>query len=378
MIDDLVLKTTPAGVVTAEEPEAWENFQAYFFEGVFQSAAAKASHLRALAKRRGKAKAKVVKPTKTGDQPRLHAQRLLLALDASFKSVVGRGLEMFSPSHEPALPVHDRPTLVLHSDEGPTGYAMAFYLLHHTRSRMVLIRDIYHREWNDVKNSLMESRLWWVSLLTRIPFNMSFGPWNGSKWWRVAQAGGKEVVAKESTTNPLFVSLYPHLSREGGEAPSWTPAHMKAVLQAVSFKPLVRKKGERVMLRRWFSWMKSAALHLQHWHSAVLIYYSVAMHLRLYKQARDTPWFVGRKDLHEKPGTEEAPETEGAEPEGAAEEREEAEGLEAAARAAADVDMRAEEEDKGQVNQDPESAEEVRRKAKTRYWHPWRSCARRV
>ena len=66
----------------------------------------------------------------------------------------------------------------------------------------------------------MASGLWWLCLLTRIPFNMSYGPWNGSKWWQVTRAGAKEVVAKETFTNPLFQRLYPLLCKDWGEEPT--------------------------------------------------------------------------------------------------------------------------------------------------------------
>ena len=238
--------------------------------------------------------------------------------------------------------------------------------MHHVQIRLVIVRDIYHREWNDCNNALMDSGLWWICLITRIPFNQAYGPWNGSKWWQNTKAGAKELCLKESTASPLFQELYPGLCKDLGGSPVGTEAHMSKVLEGVASSEVVGKKGERVALRRWFSWMKSAAFHLKAWHTSILIHTFVCMHLGLFRSAADLPLFAGRSRHHLPEEAEDPEEVAGEVAPEAREDQQAAAGLEPAARRAgrAAAGEAKAEEDKGLVSVVPESSEEVRRKAK--------------
>ena len=88
------------------------------------------------------------------------------------------------------------------------------------------------------------------------------------------------------------------------------------------------------------------------------------MHLGLYRNAADTPWFSTTSQHRKAQGGKEGKEDEGEAGEGdpAKKEREEAMALEAAAQKAASSDAQALLEDKGQVAQEAETSEEVRRK----------------
>ena len=97
-------------------------------------------------------------------------------MDNVLLQVSTSGLERFTPEAPEERPVDERPTLSLHLDEGSPGYACMWYLIHHVQARTLVIRDIFHREWNDAKGALMDTNVWWVCLLTRIPFNMAYGP----------------------------------------------------------------------------------------------------------------------------------------------------------------------------------------------------------
>ena len=73
----------------------------------------------------------------------------------------------------------------------------------------------------------------------------------------------------------------------------WTAAHQENTLKGLAALPLLVKKGERVMMRRWFSWMKAARFHLKSWRGLLLVHLATAMHLGLYKTALQTPGFAG-------------------------------------------------------------------------------------
>ena len=72
-----------------------------------------------------------------------------------------------------------RPTLVLHLDEGSPSYAMCWYMQYFLKLRFVFIRDIYHREWNDMCLALKACSLWSVVVMSTVVFNLHHGPWNG-------------------------------------------------------------------------------------------------------------------------------------------------------------------------------------------------------
>ena len=53
-------------------------------------------------------------------------------------------------------------TLVLHLDEGSSAFSMTWFLTFASYLRFIAMRDIFHREWNDVRLALGDQKLWWV------------------------------------------------------------------------------------------------------------------------------------------------------------------------------------------------------------------------
>ncbi len=82
----------------------------------------------------------------------------LRAVDHLLTVVLGKGLSFFLASggegQEESELLAERRTLVLHLDEGSPTLAMCWWLLYHTRVRIVPVWDIFHREWNDCKNAI--------------------------------------------------------------------------------------------------------------------------------------------------------------------------------------------------------------------------------
>eukprot|EP00974_Lingulodinium_polyedra_P040786 3918263-Lingulodinium_polyedra.AAC.1 len=71
------------------------------------------------------------------------------------------GLAAFlDPSPPQQLPSWDqRKTLCLHFDEGSPNLALVNWLLYSVKARVVAVRDIFHREWNDVQLALKSANL---------------------------------------------------------------------------------------------------------------------------------------------------------------------------------------------------------------------------
>eukprot|EP00975_Prorocentrum_lima_P010519 2234602-Prorocentrum_lima.AAC.1 len=86
----------------------------------------------------------------------------MVALDHVLHFMWGKGLDDFLPATDTSAltkPLSARPTLVLFQDEGSTGFSLQWFLLGHLKLRMASIRDVYHREWNDIKLALKSCKL---------------------------------------------------------------------------------------------------------------------------------------------------------------------------------------------------------------------------
>ena len=118
------------------------------------------------------------------------------------------------------------------------------------------------------------------------------------------------MAGKTKTTSLLLEALYPKMCQDANEGEVGTATHKAATLLDIKKVPLMNKKGERVALRRWYSWVKSASFHVQSWHTGLFVHMAVAMHQGLYKKADDTPLFVN-KGLPTDEDLKPAPEEEG-------------------------------------------------------------------
>ena len=106
------------------------------------------------------------------------------------------------------------PTVCLHCDEGSPGFAMLWYLLYNKklRFRFAPTRDIFHREWNDVRCALGDSKVWYAVLLTTMVINVPHGPWESSAWWVKMTSAAVAYCIRSSWTSPLYAALYESIS----------------------------------------------------------------------------------------------------------------------------------------------------------------------
>ena len=160
----------------AEDTEEWLQAQAAFFTRPRPKPKGKAKG-KAKASAKGAAGGKVVKARRSS----LAAFR---ALDNALRHGRKRGLEVFLPTEgDKAKRLCVRHTLVLHYDEASPNLAMGQWMLYKGLLRIVLLRDVFHREWNDCGLALRSVGLWHVVLLTALVHNLTYGPWDGSAWF---------------------------------------------------------------------------------------------------------------------------------------------------------------------------------------------------
>ena len=171
---------------------------------------------------------RVRRPKKT----RQSAYAVMRAVDHQLHSMTGTGLSQFIPQDGSTnIPLQSRPLLVVCLDEGSVGYAAVWYWWYSAGLRMLPMRDVFHREWNDVLMAVRNCGLYSVLLLTQLVYNLSHGPWAGAAWWEQLKVGAQNLQAHDG--GELFDLLYPAVCHDFGEAAVGTLAHKRAVLRQV-------------------------------------------------------------------------------------------------------------------------------------------------
>ncbi len=143
---------------------------------------------------------------------RLVSENTLVALDNALLQTVGKGLAAFvdpgqdkDADPEPQRPGRRWPTLTLHTDRGPTSWCAVWFMMFGLRLNLVVLPDFSHDVWNDVKNAVFS--IGWGAHLHAFTWvmNVPFGPWEGSKWFRIVQEGCTEALAVAAAwQDPLF------------------------------------------------------------------------------------------------------------------------------------------------------------------------------
>ena len=154
----------PGEKVKDQQIQAWQEWENRFFDAE-EAMVVRQEHAVAKAKAKAKAmpkpkiarKAKVPVTVKAVRQGGYHH---IAALDKILYQTLGYGLDQFQRDDSDdwrglVTDVIRLPkTLVLHLDEEGPAYSMCWYLLYKEKLRFMMMRDIYHREWNDIRLAL--------------------------------------------------------------------------------------------------------------------------------------------------------------------------------------------------------------------------------
>ena len=85
--------------------------------------------------------------------PRHAAMQLLCALDKMLCSTIGKGLDF---CQAPVDPGRRTPVLTINMDEHSVNWNSMYYLCYEAKLFVVPLRDIFHREWNDVRQAVSD------------------------------------------------------------------------------------------------------------------------------------------------------------------------------------------------------------------------------
>ena len=290
MIPDLELGAYSATrKVTEEDQEALAQYQAVFFDE------AAADRRRTTQPKRRRA-AKTEKAPPVVRLQRLGAAKHITAVDRLLTILLGVGLLLYKPSEDVFDFVQDELpfTLVLHMDEASPGYAMYWFLALKMKLRIVVIRDVFHREWNDVRLALSGSGVWWAVLLTIVAWNMPFGPFASGRFWEMMQDAVRLLVARSGFSNPTFRALYALICNDLGVEAVGTLQHMQDIFDRVTLGDPLTRMGTFISTRRWFDWVDAAFAHEKVWHSRLLAIIVIGQLLGVYRDFGDVPlWSDG-------------------------------------------------------------------------------------
>ena len=281
------------------------------------ASAGPSSRAKAKPKATANKKRKVVKCPWSVTGQRVSAFHHIRALDKMIWMSIGIGLIYFGgiPNdrqiaeqllYEGTIP----PALTLSLDEGSPAYAMTWYLQNKEDLRFIHMRDPYHREWNDVKGGITGAGLWYVILLCTVVFNLPHGPWEGGKWFQDMKAMSEEESKSMSASNPLRSAVYPLVCKDLNIEAVGTPEHKGMVLEMMFAGDAFKIKGDKVSLRRWFSWLAAADKYLGLWHQRMFALIGLGQTMKVYKKYTDVPLWgncarIVEEDEGDEPGDEE-------------------------------------------------------------------------
>lgn len=165
---------------------------------------------------------------------------------------------------------------VLHvcSDQGSIGWPTWYYLFTRRNLFGTFSWDPHHRTWGDVKNAIKASDLF-VHLLTAVMvYNISSGPWDGAAFFSDLRGAAAQFFANESIDSPFFTMFYENMSKDMGmyhQGSFGTRGHMQEVFDSLKRHDMLRKKGQKVKLSRWFSVFDKAEEFNSWWSGAAML-----------------------------------------------------------------------------------------------------------
>ena len=227
---------------------------------------------------------------------RMSALTYLRVLNKTLNTVFGTGVEMFVQEKIEKVGPYakwfescDIRVLVMHLDEGSQAYSTGWFLMNHLKINIVVMRDIYHREWNDCKLAISDSDLWWVVMLSTIVLNLPHGPWDGAAFHQKLRDMSKLYLKGDAHQLPLFQSLLPLICADLGIKYDGSAEQAERIFQEMPESDAFVTKGEKVATKRWFSWLGAALAHDKHWHSRLCIMIALGMAEGVYKGYEQVP-----------------------------------------------------------------------------------------
>jgi hypothetical protein len=191
-------------------------------------------------------------------------------LFATGQSAAQQRAEERSLDQENPLPFR---VLSISIDQGSVGWAAMWFLIYHVGLSICVVNDPSHRVYNDLCLAIKACNLWWVVVLTRVAFNMSYGPFDGGAWLAQAKSSVSELFKHLRRHDPLKHFFLNNIAGDHGLEDRLREDGMEEeLLSRVQYSDAFRRKNEHCALARWMSWISCAVAYLPSWHSRLWVY----------------------------------------------------------------------------------------------------------
>lgn len=202
--------------------------------------------------------------------------------------VVGRRLELVAD-----IP---RPSLHVCLDRGSIGWTSALWMFLGQKIRGTFLPDPLHMAWGDVKNAVEDAGLGHVKLEAILLFSFASGPWKGAAFFQNVKDASLDFFhgLPGQKADELFSLMYDDICKDLGlccTAEYGTPEHMKYVREQASQCSVFQKKGEKVKLSRFFSFIRKAREFESCWWSLACVLLYTGMLSRWWSGLDETPLY---------------------------------------------------------------------------------------
>jgi hypothetical protein len=243
-----------------------------------------------------------------GDIPaKLHRRptySYLLSLDHILKLLTGQGLERFAKplaapdavTMQQAMPgalqgnlgtkplaLEQTPVLSVAMDQCSVGVSAASFCNFHLGLRVEPIYDPAHRTWNSERAGLISAGFFEMVLLFTLPYNLNYGPWLGSAWWRHIQGAAREYKSQAGAIDdPLFRRFLPKIAADRMEGDMVTdPLWVQERWADLGRTRATESKGPKMALCRWYSFQDCFRYWDPHHHTRLLcmLYWAISSDL---------------------------------------------------------------------------------------------------
>ena len=139
--------------------------------------------------------------------------------------------------------------------------------------RMIFFDDPWHRLWNDVLGAAKDTGFYATILITCVACNLSWGPWQGERWHIELAEGAKDWLRYGDAVLFILEKFLPRWLRDKGQSGSAELAkqNLSQMQDDVKTADYLTKKGVKVAIARWFSWMAAMAWWSQQWTCRLVI-----------------------------------------------------------------------------------------------------------
>ncbi len=170
-------------------------------------------------------------------------------------------------------PINTLPLLVLNEDQESSNFCASWFLRNHLNLRMMCVEDPWHRVWNDVLRAAKKAGYYGTILLTGICHNLSYGPWNGTKWFHEIYEASLDLSRLGLDGDPVIEKFCQRILKDEGKPGclAYAPGGMEAVRQSILDATFLRVKGPRTATSRWFSWMDAMEWWSPQWSKRLVI-----------------------------------------------------------------------------------------------------------